>query len=165
MAKRKRNKRSKMSGVKRRRHSVGAIDFTNILSVVAGAVAGGMVNKLIPTDSKIDPRIVSGGKVALGIALPMLSKSGSTKNILAGVGSGMVAVGSVELLKGLAPAMFAGIGEDEFVSVSLDGIGESVLAESVLAEDVLSGDISVVNGDISVVNGDYDDEDLDEYMY
>ena len=41
MAKRKRNKRSKMSGVKRRRHSVGAIDFTNILSVVAGAVAGG----------------------------------------------------------------------------------------------------------------------------
>ena len=157
MAKRKRNKRSKMSGVKRRRHSVGAIDFTNILSVVAGAVAGGMVNKLIPTDSKIDPRIVSGGKVALGIALPMLSKSGSTKNILAGVGSGMIAVGSVELLKALVPNMMSGIGEDEFVSVSLDGIGESVLAE-----DVLSGDIDVINGDIDVINGD--DEDYEDYM-
>ena len=157
MAKRKRNKRSKMSGVKRRRHSVGAIDFTNILSVVAGAVAGGMVNKLIPTDSKIDPRIVSGGKVALGIALPMLSKSGSNKNILAGVGSGMIAVGSVELLKALVPNMMSGIGEDEFVSVSLDGIGESVLAE-----DVLSGDIDVINGDIDVINGD--DEDYEDYM-
>ena len=157
MAKRKRNKRSKMSGVKRRRHSVGAIDFTNILSVVAGAVAGGMVNKLIPTDSKIDPRIVSGGKVDLGIALPMLSKSGSTKNILAGVGSGMIAVGSVELLKALVPNMMSGIGEDEFVSVSLDGIGESVLAE-----DVLSGDIDVINGDIDVINGD--DEDYEDYM-
>ena len=157
MAKRKRNKRSKMSGVKRRRHSVGAIDFTNILSVVAGAVAGGMVNKLIPTDSKIDPRIVSGGKVALGIALPMLSKSGSTKNILAGVGSGMIAVGSVELLKALVPNMMSGIGEDEFVSVSLDGIGESVLAE-----DVLSGDIDVINVDIDVINGD--DEDYEDYM-
>lgn len=160
MAKRKKHKakrvhrRSRMSGI-------GAVDFTNILSVVAGAVAGGMVNKLIPADSKIDPRIVSGGKVALGVALPMLSKSGSTKNILAGVGSGMIAIGSVELLKGLAPAMFAGIGEDEFVSVSLDGIGESVLAESVLAEDVLSGDIDVINGDIDVVNGDDFDEDYD----
>ena len=116
-----------------------------------------MVNKLIPTDSKIDPRIVSGGKVALGIALPMLSKSGSTKNILAGVGSGMIAVGSVELLKALVPNMMSGIGEDEFVSVSLDGIGESVLAE-----DVLSGDIDVINGDIDVINGD--DEDYEDYM-
>lgn len=157
MAKRKRNKRSKMSGVKRRRHSVGAIDFTNILSVVAGAVAGGMVNKLIPADSKIDPRIVSGGKVALGVALPMLAKSGSTKNMLAGVGSGMIAVGSVELLKALVPTMMSGIGEDEFVSVSLDGIGESVLAE-----DVLSGDIDVINGDIDVINGD--EEDYEDYM-
>ena len=159
MAKRKRNKskmrrRSRVSGM-------GAVDFTNILSVVAGAVAGGMVNKLIPADSKIDPRIVSGGKVALGIALPMFSKSGSTKNILAGVGSGMVAVGSVELLKGLAPTMFAGIGEDEFVSVSLDGIGEDILAENILAENVLAGDIDVVNGDIDVVNGDDYDEDFD----
>ena len=154
MAKRKKHK------VKMRRKSrvsgIGAVDFTNILSVVAGAVAGGMVNKLIPADSKIDPRIVSGGKVALGIALPMLSKSGSTKNILAGVGSGMIAIGSVELLKNLAPAMFSGIGEDEFVSVSLDGIGEDILAENVLA-----GDFDVVNGDIDVVNGDDYDEDFD----
>jgi hypothetical protein len=117
-----------------------------------------MLNKVVP--STVDPRLVSGGKVALGIALPMLSKSGATKNILAGVGSGMVAVGGVELLKAVAPNVISGIGEDEFISVSLDGIGESVLAE-----DVLSGDISVVNGDISVVNGDFDEDDLDEYMY
>ena len=156
MAKRKKN-RPKRSTRRSRMSGIGAVDFTNILSVVAGAVAGGMVNKLIPADSKIDPRIVSGGKVALGIALPMLSKSGSTKNILAGVGSGMIAVGSVELLKALVPNMMSGIGEDECVSVSLDGIGESVLAE-----DVLSGDIDVINGDIDVINGD--DEDYEDYM-
>lgn len=162
MAKRKKH-RVKRSTRRSRMSGIGAVDFTNILSVVAGAVAGGMVNKLIPADSKIDPRIVSGGKVALGVALPMLSKSGSTKNILAGVGSGMIAVGSVELLKGLAPAMFSGIGEDEFVSVSLDGIGESVLAEDVLSGDidVVNGDIDVVNGDIDVINGDDFDEDYD----
>lgn len=153
MAKRKKHKKSKMSGVKRRRHSVGAVDITNILSVVAGAVAGSMVNKVVP--STVDPRLVSGGKVALGVALPMLSKSGSTKNILSGVGSGMIALGSIELLRSFAPTMFAGA-DDEFVSVSLDGIGESVLAE-----DVLSGDIDVINGDIDVVNGDDEDMDYD----
>lgn len=155
----KKRKKHKVSGVKRRhsrKHGVGAIDFTNILSVVAGAVAGKMVGKVVP--STVDPRIVSGGKVALGIALPMLSKSGSTKNILAGVGSGMVAIGSVELLQSFMPNMMSGIGADEeFVSVSLDGIGESVLAEN-----VLSGDIDVINGDIDVISGDDDDVD---YMY
>ena len=153
MAKRK---RKKISGVRRRQrmHGVGAVDFTNILGVLAGAVAGGMVNKIVP--STVDPRLVSGGKVALGIALPMLSKSGSTKNILAGVGSGMIAVGGVELLKAIAPNMISGIGEDEFISVSLDGIGESVLAENVLA-----GDIDVINGDIDVINGDDDMMDYD----
>jgi hypothetical protein len=155
MAKRK---RKKISGVRRRQrmHGVGAVDFTNILGVIAGAVAGSMLNKVVP--STVDPRLVSGGKVALGIALPMLSKSGATKNILAGVGSGMLAVGGVELLKAVAPNVISGIGEDEFISVSLDGIGESVLAE-----DVLSGDIDVINGDISVVSGD--DEDDEDYMY
>jgi hypothetical protein len=153
MTKRKKHRKSRMSGVKRRRHSVGAIDFTNILSVVAGAVAGSMVNKVVP--STVDPRLVSGGKVALGVALPMFSKSGSTKNILSGVGSGMIALGSIELLRSFAPTMFSGV-DDEFVSVSLDGIGESVLAE-----DVLSGDIDVINGDISVVNGDDEDMDYD----
>jgi len=151
MAKRK---RKKISGVRRRQrmHGVGAVDFTNVLGVIAGAVAGNMLNKVVP--STVDPRLVSGGKLALGVALPMFAKSGSTKNILAGVGSGMVAVGSIELLKAVAPTMMSGLGEDEFISVSLDGIGESVLAE-----DVLSGDIDVINGDISVVNGDdYEDD-------
>jgi hypothetical protein len=157
MAKRK---RKKISGVRRRQrmHGLGAVDFTNVLGVVAGAVAGSMINKIIPTDSKIDPRLVSASKLGLGIALPMFSKSGSTKNILAGVGAGMVAVGSVELIKAVAPTMISGLGEDDFISVSLDGIGESVLAE-----DVLSGDIDVINGDISVVNGE--DEDDEDYMY
>ena len=156
MAKRKRNKRSKMSGVKRRRHSVGAVDFTNILSVLAGAVAGKMINKVVP--STVDPRIVSGGKVALGVVLPMLSKSGSTKNLLSGVGSGMIAIGGVELLQSFAPNMMSGFGADEeFVSVSLDGIGESVLAEN-----VLSGDIDIISGDIDIISGD--EEDYEDYM-
>lgn len=159
MAKRKKSKKSYSRGRRRSRMSgIGAIDFMNIIAVAGGAVAGGFVNKFVP--STINDKIVSGGKIALGVALPMLSKDGKMKNILSGVGAGMIAVGSVELLKSFG--VLNGIGaDDDTISVSLDGIGESVLAESVLAEDVLTGDdLSVVNGigedDLSVVNGDDD---------
>ena len=149
-------KRGRMSGV-------GAIDFMNIISVAAGAVAAGFVNKFVP--ATINDKIVSGGKIALGVALPMLSKDGKTKAMLSGVGSGMIAVGSVELLKSFG--VLNGIGADtDTISVSLDGvedydyIGESVLAESVLAAD----DLNVVNGigedDLSVVNGIGEDFDM-----
>ena len=51
MAKRRKTKKSKMSGVRRRRSRVsgiGAIDFMNIIAVAGGAVAGGLVNKFVP---------------------------------------------------------------------------------------------------------------------
>ena len=175
MAKRKKSKKSYSRKRRSSRMSgIGAIDIMNILAVAGGAVAGGFVNKFVP--STINDKIVSGGKIALGVALPMLSKDGKMKNILSGVGAGMIAVGSVELLKSFG--VLNGIGaDDETISVSLDGIGESVLAESVLAEDVLTGmeeDLSVVNGigedDLSVVNGIGEDDlsvvngDDDEFL-
>ena len=147
-------KKRKKKHYSRKRHSmhgVGAIDFMNIISVAAGAVAAGAVNKFIP--STINDKIVSGGKIALGVALPMLSKSGQTKSVLSGVGSGMIAVGAVELLKSFG--VLSGIGADtDTISVSLEGVGENVLAENVLAENVLAEDLNVVNGeDLNVVNG------------
>jgi hypothetical protein len=149
----KRRKKSKKTGRKRSRKStMGAIDFTNILGVVAGAVVAGYLDKVIP--DTLDNKIVAGGKIALGVALPMLVKTGSMKNILAGVGSGMIAVGSIDMLKEFG--VLSGTNEDDMLEISLNG-----------DQDVLSGDddISVINGDvlagdddINVING-YDDED------
>lgn len=150
----KRRKKTRKSGRKRSRKStMGAIDFSNILGVVAGAVVAGYLDKVIP--DTLDNKIVAGGKIALGIALPMFVKSGSMKNILGGVGSGMVAVGSVDLLKEFG--VLSGAMDDDMLEISLNG-----------DQDVLSGDddLNVINGDvlagddddISVVNG-YDDED------
>jgi hypothetical protein len=138
-----RNRRKKrISGIKGRRRSKmsgGKIDFTNILAVVGGAVIAGYVNKLVPVT--VDDKVIAGGKVALGIALPMLSKNGQTKNILSGVGAGMIAVGSVDLLKS-----FGAISGDFDIPV----INGDILAG--LGGDVLAGDF-----DIPVINGD-DDE-------
>ena len=131
---------------------MGNIDFSNILGVVAGAVVAGYVDKVIP--ETLDNKIVAGGKIALGIALPMFVKSGSMKNILGGVGSGMIAVGSIDLLKEFG--VLSGADDDEMLEISLNG-----------DQDVLAGDddISIINGevlagddDISVINGN-DDED------
>ena len=153
MAKRK-HKKTKKHHSRRRSHKggLGAIDFTNILGVVAGAVAAGYVDKLIPDTMDLDPKILAGAKIALGVALPMFVKSGSMKNVLAGAGAGMIAVGSVDLLKGMG--MLAGTAEDDVLEISLSG-----------DMDVLSGDdMSVINGsvlaadDVSVING-FDDED------
>ena len=141
-----------------RRHSIGAIDFTNVLGVVAGAVAAGALNKVIP--DTIDPKISAAGKLALGVFLPNFVKGGKMKNVLAGVGSGMVAVGSVELLKEFG-VLSGTTGTDEVLEVSMNG-DQDILAgsTSVLAgdDDMISGDdLSVVNGDdLSVVNGDDD---------
>jgi len=153
MARHKR--KTKKHHTRRRSHKsgMGAIDFTNILGVVAGAVAAGYLDKLVP--DSVNPKIAAGGKIALGVALPMFVKSGSMKNILAGAGAGMIAVGSVDLLKGFG--VLSGAAEDDVLEISLNG-----------DMDVLSGDdMSVINAsvlaedDMSVING-YDEES-DEY--
>jgi len=143
----KKRKTKKRHGSKRR-SKVGAIDFTSILGVVAGAVGAGLLDKVIP--DTLDKKIVAGGKIALGVALPMLVKSGNMKNILAGVGSGFVAVGSVDLLKGFGILSGA---DDETLEISLNGDLDILAGDddlSVVNADILAGD------DLSVVNGDDD---------
>jgi hypothetical protein len=144
---RKRHHKKRISGVRRRRHSkMSGIDTTNILGVVAGAVVAGYLNKLV--GNKVNDKVLAGGKVALGIALPMLFKSGSSKNIIAGVGSGMIAVGSVDLLKSFGalsgdfdiPVINGDFdipvinGDDEFGADILNG------DEDGMGADFLSGD-------------------------
>ena len=137
---RKKRTHKKMSGVrKHRRHSMhGAskFDTQNLLGLVAGAVIAGYVNKVIP--ATMNDKIVSGGKIALGLALQKFMK-GSLGH---GIGSGMIAVGSVDLLK-------------SFGALSGD-FDIPVINGDVLAGDVLAGDdLPVINGDdLPVINGD-----------
>jgi ligand-binding sensor protein len=72
-------------------------------------------------------------------------------HLVGGIGAGMVAVGSVDLLKS-----FGALNGDFDIPV----INGDVLAGDVLAGDVLSGDdsdIPVINGDDDFLNGDDED--------
>lgn len=150
----KRHTKRKVSGVRRRRsHSMAGIDTTNILGVVAGAVIAGYINKLIP--ATVNDKLIAGGKVALGVALPMFVK-GKMSHLIGGIGAGMVAVGSVDLLKS-----FGALNGDFDIPV----INGDVLAGDVLAgdDDFMSGDdIPVINGDDDFMSGDDDFMNGDE---
>jgi len=172
MAKRRKTRRTKMSGVRRKKSRVsglGNIDFMSIGGALAGGIVAGYVNTFNKTDAttqkkSIDPNLFAGGKIALGLALPMLVKQNPLIN---GIGMGMIAVGGLELIKGLAPTFISGFGElqdSDTISISLEGV--NVLSGNNFDDGVLAGnDISVINGndDISVVNGnddmDYDNDD------
>ena len=156
--KHKRKSHKKSHTKKRKRSSMGAIDITNILGVVAGAVGAGYLDKVIP--SSIDKKISSIGKIAIGVILPNLSKSGKMKNILAGVGSGMVAVGSIDMLKGFG--VLSGMDDEELLEVTLNG-DQDVLAGEEGPLSVVNGGESVLADDLSVINGD--DEEFENSTY
>ena len=130
MAKRRKTKRARVT--KRRSskmNGLNGIDFTNILGVVAGAVGAKFVKKYIP--ETLDTKIVAGGTVALGVALPMFVKGGNMKNIVSGIGSGMVAAGAIDLLSSLGVLQGLGLVEEngerfEFVnSLGLNVLGQN----------------------------------------
>ena len=147
----KRRKHKRVSGVKRRRsHSrsgMGAIDTQNILGVVGGAVIAGYLNKIIP--ATINDKISAGAKVAIGIALPMLVKNPKTKQLMAGIGSGMIAVGSVDLLKSFGalsgdfdiPVINGDVlaGDDDIPVINGNEFGEDEMGDDEMSGDVLAG--------------------------
>ena len=124
---------------------MGGIDITNILGVIVGAVGSKLIDKVIP--DSIDKKIASGGKVAIGLLLPMLSKDGKMKNILGGVGAGFVAVGSVELLNSFGVLSGLGASDSDMLVVSLEGADDLDVINGL---DVIQG-LDVINGGESVL--------------
>jgi hypothetical protein len=141
MARKKRTTK-RMAGVRRHRrssmHGSNKMDMQNLLGLVAGSVIAGYVNKVIPATT--NDKLVSGGKIALGLALQKFMKG----SLVHGIGSGMIAVGSVDLLK-------------SFGALSGD-FDIPVINGDVLAGDVLAGD------DLPVINGDDIDLGMDDEM-
>lgn len=131
-------KRKKHHSRKRRSHRHGSmgfvkgIDTTNILGIVGGAVVAGYLNKLIP--ATVNDKLVAGGKIAVGVLLPKVVKT--NPKLMDGIGAGMIAVGSVDLLKSF------GVLSGDFDIPVINGIDEEMGA------DVLGADLPVINADV-----------------
>jgi hypothetical protein len=155
-------RRSKKKTSRRRRSSMSGVggDMTNVLAMVAGAIAGRMVqNKFGATN----PKVVAAGQIAAGIFLPKFIKN----KFVAGIGTGMVVNGGVTLASqfGVVSAI-AGIGADS--DYSLDYVSGSdnlsILAGvGVTDQGIMTGDtdrLSVVAGDMEDM-GMMDDDESD----
>jgi len=143
MAKRRTKKSSNRRRSSRRRSSLsglkGGSQLSMVPAVLAGAVIAGFVNKVIP--ATVNDKIVAGGKIALGVALPNFVP-GNLKNMAQAAGFGMIAVGGVDLLKSF------GVLSGDFDIPVING-------------DVLTGDdLEIINGiedgEAIEVNGDED---------
>lgn len=143
-------RRKKLSGrrkFRRSRLNGSNGQIMNTLAIVGGAVAAGMLNKVIPVT--INDKISAAAKIGLGIALPMLSKNGKTKQILSNVGSGMIAVASVDMLKSFGVLN----GDFDIPTINEDVLsGDDLDVINGLGEEVLAEDINTINGD------DFDDD-------
>lgn len=135
---RKRKHRRKISGVRRRKHSMSGIDTTSILGVVAGAVAAGYLNKIVP--ATVNDKLLAGGKVALGVALPMFIKS--NRSLVSGIGAGMIAVGSVDLLKSFGALS----GDFDIPVINGDILAGDMDDLPTINADILSGDDDFMSG-------------------
>lgn len=144
----KKRKGTKRRSTRRARIS-GTNDVMNVLSVAGGAVAAGFLNKLIPPT--VNDKVVAAGKIALGLGLPMLIR-GKGQNAARAIGSGMIAVGSVDLLKSFGVLS----GDFDIPVINADVLSEDELEQiSGLGEEVLAGN------DIPVINGPDDDGEDD----
>jgi len=153
MARRKSHKRK--STHRRRRSHMGATggNMTTILSMVAGAVAGRILQSKL--SSKVDPKIVAVGQIAVGLMLPRFVKN----KIAAGIGAGMVVNGGVTTLSqfGVISAV-AGIGAADY---ALDYVSGTDNLSVIAGDDSDMGftDQGIFSGtdNLSVIAGDYED--------
>lgn len=171
-------RRSKKRGTKKRTirrtksKSFGNVDFTAIMWSGVGGLGARLIDKVLP--ATLDARLVAGGKMAVGIAMPMLAKDPKTKKMLSEIGAGMVAVSLLDLVQSFG--FMAGIGYArpspvQDLALVLDRSDRLQGTTSVMGEytEVMGdSDINVMNGsdDINVMNGYAEEsfEDMEELM-
>ena len=158
---RKRSSR-KSTSKRRRRSSMGATgsNVTTMLSMVAGAVAGRILQSKL--SQKIDPKYVAIGQIAAGIFLPKIVKN----KFVAGIGTGMVINGGVTVLNSFgviqAVAGMAGVDDTQLEFVAGDDLsviaGENEDYMGVSDQGIFSG-----TDPLSVIAGDFEDMDGADY--
>jgi hypothetical protein len=151
---------------RRRKHSMSGTGgtVTSALAMVTGAVIGRVLSSKL--SDKINPKILAGGQIAVGVLLPKFVKN----KFVSGIGTGMIVNGGVQALSSFGViSAISGItdgvkvdylGDDDFDSIS----GSADIQEIAGIDDMGMGlvDAGIMSGssDISIIAGD-DDEDFD----
>lgn len=157
MAKKKKRHNKKRHHSKRRSSHMGAIGstFGTLLTMGAGAIIGRIAQSKL--QDKVNPKLVAGGQVALGIFLPKLVKG----KVGAGIGSGMAVNGIVTLanqfgvvsaISGMETSVDYVGGDDEMGYADSSIAGDDSHDEMGYADSSIAGDL-----DEGIMSGDYED--------
>jgi len=131
------------------------LPINEALGVIAGAVAAGIVSKLINDNAPtMQPQLKALIPIGAGILL-----AGNKNTILKGVGYGMVGKGGSDLAASLLPGSITGV-DDVFLSSPAD---QSILSAP-MDQSILSGGDDFMNGDDEFMNGDDYMNGDDEFM-
>jgi hypothetical protein len=136
---------------------MGAIGstFGTLLTMGAGAIIGRIAQSKL--QDKVNPKLVAGGQVALGIFLPKLVKG----KVGAGIGSGMAVNGIVTLanqfgvvsaISGMETSVDYVGGDDEMGYADSSIAGDDGMDEMGYADSSIAGDL-----DEGIMSGDYED--------
>ena len=161
MAKRRHHKRKHSS--RRRRHSMSGTGagMTQALSMIAGAVAGRILQSKL--ESKVNPKILAFGQIAAGVFLPKLVKN----KFVAGVGTGMIVNGGVTVLNqfGVISAV-SGLGAADYSLDYVSGTDNltAIAGIGVTDQGIMTGAesdrLNIVAGDMEdMMSGDMEDGD------
>lgn len=156
----RRRKHTKKAHHRRRKTMSGiATGSTNVVAMLAGAVIGKVISSKL--SDKVNPKILAGGQIALGYALPKFVKN----KFVAGVGTGMIINGGLSALSSFGViSAISGLGDgvsvdfmsgtDELKSIAGDYDGEMGLID----EGTMSG-----TADLNILAGSaYDMDDMGE---
>lgn len=169
MAKKRTTRRTKRHTSRRRSISgTGGNDFTTLLLVAGGALAGRIAsNKL---GAKINPKVMAGAQIAAGIFLPKMAKG---NKMIHAMGAGLAVNGILQAASsfGVIQGIAGMVGADEYQLESMSGTDQlSILAGDddglgLMDEGTMSGTdrldpIAGVDDFSEVLNGMNDDDSL-----
>jgi len=135
--------------------------LTDSMGVVLGATVSTAANGLVEEDKRDAWAIPLGlAKIGAGIALPLLMQG---NKIVEGVGDGMIAIGTLDVLRKMSPETFPSLSDD-----SVSGVGDQMLLSGIGADDYVPNsfviDDDYVQGtdnlEDATINGDFDTSQL-----
>jgi len=149
MARRKKHTRKRHHTKRRSRMSGIGSDMTATLAVIGGAVLGRVISTKL--SSKVNPKILAGGQIAIGLFAPKFVKN----NLVSNLAKGMLVNGGVSLLKefGVISAI-NGIGEMDEMQYQLSGSDSiNVIAGDDESMDGIDDGIMSGSSDIAILSG------------
>lgn len=129
----RRKKRSTRRRYGRRVSGIGRVNFNAVLMQVAGTAGGALLANFLNKSigANLDPKLVAAGEILIGaLVIPQAIKG----DIGQGVGSGMLAVGTIKLLQGFG------------VITGIDQPGGSVFWSDKQLEAVSGNEMALVSG-------------------